>query len=205
MDRRTFLCGGAAAAAVVLAGTGGFVGAATGDGQIVNPPAPDITGGKALMACLQNRRTNRALGREDLDPARLSNVLWAAWGINRTDGRHVIPTARNRRDVVVYAVRGDGVWEYLPADNAIKRVINGDQRGLFDGAGLILLYAAPADARFAGMHVGSMYQNVGLYCASAGLANCVKHSRHNALDAQLPLPQGWMVYITQSVAEPAAV
>ncbi|MBO4683994.1 MAG: nitroreductase family protein [Desulfovibrio sp.] len=200
MDRRDFLRAGAtvAAAAVVFPG----LAYAGGERTTVALQKPDMAGGKPLMACLAERRTNRDLGREDVDLPTLSALLWAAWGINRENGKHVVPTAMNKQHVAVYAVRGDGVWEYLPKEHAIARVLEGDRRGLFDGSGLVLLYAAPGDDRFAGMHVGSMYQNVGLCCASAGLANCVKYQKHDALDSELPLPKGWMTYISQSVARP---
>ena len=74
-----------------------------------------------------------------------------------------------------------------------------------DGSGLILLYCGPKDERgFAAMHAGSMYQNVGLMCASLGLANCVKWQKHDALDRELPLPKGWQTFITHSIGKPAA-
>ncbi|MCR5562665.1 MAG: nitroreductase family protein [Desulfovibrio sp.] len=200
MNRRDFLCAGAtvAAAAMVLPGLA-FAG---GERTTVALQRPDTAGGKPLMTCLAERRTNRDLGREDVDLPTLGALLWAAWGINRENGRHVVPTAMNKQQVAVYAVRGDGVWEYLPKEHAIARVLEGDRRSLFDGSGLVLLYAAPREDRFAGMHVGSMYQNVGLCCASTGLANCVKFQKRDALDSELPLPKGWMTYISQSVARP---
>ncbi|MBQ9407152.1 MAG: nitroreductase family protein [Desulfovibrio sp.] len=201
MNRRDFLQGVTFAAAATMTAAGPVF--AAGDGQRHALPKPDVTQGRPLMACLAARRSNRALGREDLDWPTLGALLWAAWGINRDNGRHVIPTAMDRRQLAVFAVRGDGVWEYLPKEHAIKRVLDGDRRGRFDASGLVLLYAAPGNDRFAPMHVGSMYQNVGLYCASVGLASCVKYQQHEALDAELPLPAGWMTYITQSVAHPA--
>ena len=202
MNRREFLHVGAAVATVVLTVPHGLA-VASGDGKIITLPKPETKGGKPLMTCLQERHTDRNLGREDIDLPVLSNPVWAAWGINRSNGKHVLPTAMNKRQAMVFAVRSDGVWEYLPQEHAMKRVVDGDRRSSFDGAGLVLLYAAPSEDHFAAMHVGSMYQNVGLYCASAGLANCVKYQRHDALDTELPLPKGWKTYITQSVAKPS--
>lgn len=201
MNWRKILHVGALAATVTMTALHGLA-TASGDGQTITLPQ-SAGGGKPLMACLKERRTNRNLGRDDLDLPTMGNLLWAAWGINRSDGKHVIPTALNRRQIMVFAVRGDGVWQYLPQEHSMKRVLDGDRRSRFDGAGLVLLYAAPAEDCFAAMHVGSMYQNVGLYCASAGLANCVKYQKHDVLDAELPLPKGWKTYITQSVAKPS--
>ncbi len=196
MERRTFLVAGAATLAMTF-----FDGIRPvyARGQIVELPAPLMTGGKPLLDCLKERHTNRKLDGADITLEHLSTLLWAAWGINRSDGRHVVPTARNQQRVQVYAVLADGVWQYLPEKNSIKKVLDGDQRKRFDGSSLILLYAAPKDDMFAGMHVGSMYQNVGLYCASMNVANCVKRTNHDQLDSELPLPKNWAVYIAHSL------
>lgn len=204
MDRRTFL---SSAAALVIAGasTAQAAGPAKGDGdgRIIELPKPDLKGGKPLMECLSLRRTSRTFTDAELSPELLSGLLWSAWGINRENGKHVIPTAMNYQKLIAFAVRGDGVWQYLPEKNAVKRVIAGDQRSRFDHSGCILLYCVPDDDPFGAMHCGSAYQGVGLYCASKGLANCVKWQHHDALDGQLPLPSGWKVAITQSCSLPA--
>ena len=196
MERRSFLVAGTATLAMAL-----FDGVEPvyARGQVVDLPAPMTSGGKALLQCMKERRTNRKLDGADLRLEQLSTLLWTAWGVNRADGRHVVPTARNEQRVQVYAVLADGVWQYQPEKNAIKKVLDGDQRKRFDGSTLILLYAGPKDDIFAGMHVGSMYQNVGLYCASEGLANCVKYTKHDLLDKELPLPKNWTVYIAHSL------
>ncbi len=197
MDRRDFLRKGTALAAAAFMGPGI---AFAGGGTVVALPRPDAGSGKPLMACLAGRRSSHVLGRGDVGLPDLGALLWAAWGVNRDDGKHVVPTAMNKQQAMVFAVRGDGVWEYLPGGHAMKKVLEGDRRRSFDGAGLVLLYAAAEKDRFSAMHVGSMYQNAGLYCASAGLDNCVKFQKHDALDAELPLPAGWATFITQSVA-----
>ncbi|MBO4317722.1 MAG: nitroreductase family protein, partial [Mailhella sp.] len=191
------ITGAACAAAAVMAP--GMVFSDEG-GTVVQLPKPDLEGGKPLMACLALRRADHAPGKGEVDLPDLGALLWAAWGVNREDGKHVVPTAMNKQQVTVFAVRGDGVWEYMPAEHAMKKVLDGDRRASFDKSGLVLLYAAPVKDRFSAMHVGSMYQNVGLYCASAGLENCVKYQKHEALDKELPLPAGWETLITQSVA-----
>ena len=196
MNRRTFLGLGGALVALSLIDQPPM---ALASGQVVRLPAPDFQGGMSLMECLQKRHTDRNLGSEDFTLSELSNILWAAYGVNRPDGRHVIPTARNQQKVMLFVVLGDGVWKYLAEKNSIEKMLDGDRRKNFDGSSLILLYAAPGDDIFGGMHVGSMYQNVGLYCASKGYPNCVKYTHHDALDRVMPLPSGWKVLITQSV------
>ena len=199
MNRREFLITGAACAAATTI-VPGFVFADDNDGTIALPK-PDINGGKPLMTCLAQRRSNHVLAQGDVDLQNLGSLLWAAWGVNRNNGMHVIPTALNKQQVLVFAARSDGVWQYLPDTHAMKKVLKGDRRHSFDGAGLVLLYAGPSNDVYAPMHIGSMYQNVGLYCASAGLDNCVKGQKHDALDAELPLPSGWQTYISHSIAQ----
>ncbi len=170
------------------------------ESRLVQLPAPDRNGGKPLMACMNARRSTHAPGRKDLSLDDLSAVLWAAFGINSESGKHVVPTAMNRQQLQVYAVLGNGVWLYDPKSHALRQVLAGDRRSSFDNSGCILLYAAPDSDRFAGMHVGSMYQNVGLCCADRGIKNCVKHQKHDVLDAELPLPEGWSVQIGHSLS-----
>lgn len=68
------------------------------------------------------------------------------------------------------------------------------------GGSLTLLYAAPASSPWSGMHVGSLYQNAGLYCASAGLGSYVHASGPGApWRGNCPCPKGWRVLIVQTV------
>ena len=125
----------------------------------------------------------------------VSNILWAACGVNREDGRLTVPTAMNRQLIAVYAVLPDGVYRYDAAKNALEQVLAGDYLKLYaNGAPLVLLHAAKESDRYSPFHVGSMYENVALYCASAGLANVMKAQETNRLDGSLPLPEGWKVY-----------
>lgn len=199
MDRREFIYTSAIATAGILVGTN--ANAASQKGNIIKLPKPNLKNDKPLMQCLKHRESNRNLSNKELDLNILSAILWAAWGVNRDNGKHVVPTANNKQQIVVYAVRGDGTWEYNPKDHSIKCVIEGDMRNKFDNSGLIILYAAPQNDKFAPLHVGSMYQNVGLMCASLNLANCVKHTKHDALDKELNLPQDYRSYIAHSIAE----
>ncbi len=166
-------------------------------------PKPDSAGGKPLMQALAERKATRSFSDKPVSEQDLSNLLWAAWGVNRPDkGLHTAPTARNSQALAVYAVMESGVWLYEPKEHALSRALDKDVRSKFGNPPLVLLYAAPKDDRFAGMHVGSLYQNTGLYCASAGLGSVVKASGTDALDGELKLPDGYMVYIVQPVGWP---
>ena len=171
------------------------------DGKVVSLPPVDKKGGKPLMQCLMMRRSDHMPGSGELSQAELGGLLFSALGVTSEDGKFVVPTGLNKRKLALYAVLKDGVWQYLPQKHAIQRVLMGDHRARFDGSACILLYAAPSDEKFSALHVGSMYQNAGLFCASAGLKNCVKYQRCRSLDNELPLPEGWETFISQSVAK----
>ncbi|SDF82902.1 nitroreductase family protein [Desulfovibrio legallii] len=173
--------------------------AADGAAPRLELPAPDKSGGLPLMQALAQRRsTKRGFSGAPLPPQQLSDLLWATWGVNRADGRRTAPSAMNRQEVEVFVALPDGVWRYDPA-HILVRVLEGDKRGAMGGGSLTLLYAAPAASQWSGMHVGSLYQNAGLYCASVGLGSYVHASGLHALDGQLPLPEGWRVLIVQTV------
>ena len=164
-------------------------------------PAPEIQGGMPLMKALSARSANRAFGTQPLSEQHLSNLLWAAWGINRPDGRRTVPTAMNRQQVLVFIALESGVWQYQPKEHALSLAVSKDMRTTYKAPATVLL-AAPVNDEFAGMHVGSIYQNIGLYCASAGLHNVVKASGRDALANDLPLPDGYKVLIVHSVGLP---
>ena len=162
-------------------------------------PAPNKTGGMPLMQALNARRSTKTnYSGAALSAQQLSDLLWATWGANREDGRRTAPTAMNRQDVRVYVALENGVWQY-DAGHALIKVLVGDWRGQMGGGSLTLLYAIPQANEWGGAHVGSLYQNAGLYCASAGLGNFVHVSGLHALDGKLPLPDGWKIFIIQTV------
>ena len=162
-------------------------------------PAPTKSGGMPLMQALNERHSSKmSYSGAALSPQQLSDLLWATWGVNRADGRRTAPTAMNRQDVRLYVALENGVWLY-DADNALIKVLEGDWRGQMGGGSLTLVYAIPQANEWGGAHVGSLYQNAGLYCASAGLGNFVHVSGLHALDGKLPLPDGWKIFIIQTI------
>lgn len=191
------LCGALAALPVC---TKAAAGSESGAARMVLP-APDKSGGKPLMQALALRASNRSISRQPLPERDLSNILWAAWGVNRPDGRRTVPTARNTQAVALYAAKADGVWRYEGERHELVKVLEADLRDSFGGVPLTLIYAAE-EGPYAGMHVGSMYQNAGLYCASAGLANVVKGTGVSELRGRLPLPPKYSVLIIQLVGLP---
>ncbi len=176
--------------------------AADGGAKRIALPKPETTGGIPLMEALSKRAANRSFLDKPLSEQVLSNLLWATWGVNRPDGRRTAPTARNSQAIQVYAALESGIWLYDGAKNELFLALAEDTRAKFGGAPLTLLYAAPADQQASGMHAGSLYQNAGLFCASVGLANVVKTTGINALDGSLKLPDGYRIFVVQSIGWP---
>jgi hypothetical protein len=194
----------AAALAALLLFSFPFAGeapAAAADNAVITLPPPDKSGGMPLMKALNERKSGRAFSGQALSRQDLSNLLWAAFGVNRQDGRRTAPTAKNSQEAAVYAAMGTGVWRYDGATHTLTKVSSRDTVKDFGGAPLTLVYAAPEGLHGA-MHLGSIYQNVGLYCASAGLANVVKATGVDVLQNDLKLPEGYKILIVQSVGQP---
>jgi SagB-type dehydrogenase family enzyme len=159
--------------------------------DVTELPAPQMAGGKPLLDCLRARQSARDFGAEKLSAQVLSNLLWAADGINRSDsGKRTAPSAVNWQDIDVYAATADGLFLYLPKEHALQKVLAEDVRAATGSqdfvkvAPLNLVYVSDytklqrgtdEDKRFySGAHTGFISQNVYLYCASEGLITVVR-------------------------------
>ena len=170
--------------------------------QTMQLPAPDKEGGMPLMQALAERKSTKSFSDKAVSAQDLSNLLWAAWGVNRPDGRRTAPTARNTQAVEVYAVLESGVWRYDGPKHLLEQVLSGDLRAKVGGAPVTLLFAAPADDKWAGVHIGSIYQNAGLYCASAKMACVVRVNGADGLKDSLAPPKDYRVHIAMAVGWP---
>lgn len=171
-------------------------------------PQPRTDGGMPLMQALMARKSTRSFADRQIEPQVLADMLWAAFGINRPDGKRTAPTAMNRQDMDVYVLKKDGAFRYDAVENALIPVSDKDLRDInaqpfAKKAPVTLLYVAQ-NGKFAGMHAGSLYQNVGLFCASAGLNNVVRGGKDNdEMTKALNLSDGKQVIVSQVVGYPA--
>ena len=146
-------------------------------------PAPAKTGGMPLMQALAERKTVREYKPGELDAATLSELLYAANGVNRPDGKRTIPTAMNKQDLEVYVALPGAAYHYDAKENKLVRIDAGDFRAdlimnknMAKNAACILVYASDStkfpnenDKKYPAIHVGEASQDVYLYCASKGL------------------------------------
>ena len=73
-------------------------------------PQPELDGGKPLMQALKDRQSSRKYRNGNISHQTLSNLLWAAFGINRPDsGKRTAPSALNRQEIDVYVAGAQGL------------------------------------------------------------------------------------------------
>src|SRR5512143_116562 len=106
----------------------GLTGLPAQDSKLIPLPKPQVTGGKPVMQVLNERMTRREFSPEKLPQQVLANLLWAAWGVNRSDGRRTAPSASNRQEMEVYAVMADGVFLYDAKAHALLLHLKEDLR-----------------------------------------------------------------------------
>lgn len=181
-----------------------------------------MDGGAPLMSAFRARHSTREYSDRPLSPQILSDLLWAAFGINRpTSGDRTAPYWRHVMVMDIYAAMADGVWLYDPKRHALAPYLDADLRaatGLQDFVGrapLNLVYVAhgermtdisPENRRlYASVDAGFIGQNVYLYCASEGLATVFRGAvDYPKLARAMKLPEGQFVTFAQTVGYPKA-
>ncbi len=185
--------------------------------QVVTLLPPQRVNGKSIMECLHLRKSTKSFEfGKVLSAQQLSNILFAAGGINRANGKLTIPTARNLQNQSVYAVLpGQGIYLYIPRQHSLQLIRQGDfmdkigRQSYHKDASLILIYvsnmpaiggSAEVQASASGTHAGAAAQNVYLYAASEGLGSviCGNFDGRHLFDL-LKLTDGKKVFYIQPV------
>ena len=157
---------------------------------------PDLGRPAPLMQALKERRSVREYDARPLTLRQLSELLWAANGVNRDDGKRTSPAAVNQQLVDIYVVLPVGAFLYDAPGARLLPVAGGDIRKLAGRQEFVttapanLVYVAdparfksrpggpatPDDEKlnWSRIAVGAMAQNVGLYCAAEKLGNVVR-------------------------------
>ena len=166
--------------------------------EVIKLPDPQKDGGMPLMKALSLRKSTRG----DFGPAvkltmqQMSNLLWAADGINRPGSNHrTAPSAVDWQNIDIYVTTADGLFLYDAQQHALKVLGKEDVRAVagsqpfVPGAPVNLIYVAdfakakgfgpdaeimPTAETWSFAGTGAIVQNVYLWCASEGLACIVR-------------------------------
>ena len=185
------------------------------EAQNITLPTPQITNGKTLSYCLQNRKSDREFSKAKLSNQQISNVLWAAYGYNRTNKR-TAPSAMNCQEFLLYVFLPEGVYVWNDKTNVLTLIKKGDMRasaGKQDyvaDASMNIVYVADyskmssidASGRdnMAYADCGFIAQNVYLYCASENMGCVIRgYVDKEMLGKLLQLNANQKVILAQSI------
>jgi SagB-type dehydrogenase family enzyme len=149
-------------------------------------PKPEISGGKPLMIALRDRQTTRDFNTTELSMQQISNLLWAANGINRPlKGKHTAPSSRNKQEIDIYVAMKSGVYLFNADKHELNKISDEDVRlsigeqkfhkvvplELILVADYSKVEKADEDQRrTSAINSGYISQNIYLFCASENLA-----------------------------------
>jgi len=185
----------------------------------VQLPRPQTDIGRPLMQVLNDRSSTRTFSPEKLPAQVVSNLLWAAFGVNRPDsGKRTAPSARNWQEIDIYVATADGLYVYDAKAHQLNPVLRDDVRAqtgtqsYVKDAPLNLVYVADLAKTGSGSAERDMYvaadagfiaQNVYLFCASEGLATVVRGSIDRiALSKVMRLRPDQRIILAQTVGYP---
>jgi len=166
-------------------------------GQKVDLPKPNLDKGFSITKSLSLRKS-AASGdfqkAKDLSLSEISELLWAANGVNRqSEGKRTAPSAMNVQEVDVYVLAKTGAYKYNAQNHSLNLAASGDLRALaagsqtdFASAPIILLLVSDvskfphgddASRRNLGsIDAGIVSQNISLLCSGTGLITRVRVS-----------------------------
>lgn len=178
--------------------------------------------GTSMMEAFQNRQSIRSYETKDLSLQDLSDLLWAADGINRPNiGKKTAPSAMNAQDVDIYVCRANGAFLFDAARNTIKPVTSQDIRPLIDGKSpsgspVILLLIGDL-SKFRGytpnsknmenltnmscMDVGIVSQNISIFCAGTDLGTVPRAGGmdHQGISKVLKLKESQKIWMNHPI------
>lgn len=158
--------------------------------ETIKLPLVQTDGGKPLMLALKERKTSRSFSEKELPDGVLSELLWAATGVNRPEaGKLTAPTARNMQEIDIYVSMKKGLYLYEPKQHTLKLVLNEDirkatgEQDFVANAPVNLIFVADYSRMdgvgemkefYSAVDTGYISQNVYLYCASKVLGTVAR-------------------------------
>ena len=181
---------------------------------------PQVDKGRPLMQVLKDRSSSRSFSKENLPLQVMSNLLWAAFGVNRPEtGKRTAPSAVNWQEIDIYVATSDGLYVYDAKAHMLKPILSKDIRAMtgrqdfVKDAPVNLIYVADYSRvgtstkedndLYSAADTGFIGQNVYLYCASEGLVTVVRGSiDRQALAQVMKLRPDQKIILAQSVGYP---
>jgi nitroreductase len=188
--------------------------------KVLELPKPRTAGGRPLMEVLRDRKSTREFSKKEIPLQVLSDMLWAAWGVNRHEsGKRTAPSAVNWQEIDMYVATAKGLHVYNALEHSLIQVFSEDIRGLtgmqdfVKDAPVNFIFVADysrmgsrpekdkdfysaADAAF-------ISQNVYLFCSSEGLGTVVRGALDRAkLAKKMKLSSEQKIILAQSVGYP---
>jgi SagB-type dehydrogenase family enzyme len=158
--------------------------------ETIKLPEPQKTGGMSIMEALNNRQSQRSYSSRELTQQQMSNLLWAAYGINRPNGYRTAPSARTAHQFDIYIIKNDGWYLYDAQQHAMLKMgsenlqEHAGTQDFVQTAPVNLVFVVDYDKMesfddkmkvfYSATDVGYISQNVYLYCAAEGLATIVR-------------------------------
>ncbi|MCD8264007.1 MAG: nitroreductase family protein [Tannerellaceae bacterium] len=200
--------------------------------KLINLPTPAYVGGLSIQEAFAHRRSfSGGIDSRKLSEQQISNLLWAANGINRPDGYRTAPSAVGAMDIDIYILMEKVVWIYQPATHGLSWIADGDYR-IAAGGGQdfvnevpVVLLLVSDTSRFdptimraretgmdlssrvdqwAAMDAGIVSQNIGLFCAGNGLATITRAMMdQDQLRRVLKLTDRQLLLLNNAVGYPA--
>lgn len=189
--------------------------------QIITLPDPVKEGGKPLLEALNERHSSRSFSNESITEHTLSNLLWAAFGVNRTvQKKRTAPSAWNMQEIDIYVAMEKGLYLFDAFSNSLKLINNEDVRELtgvqpfVKNAPVNLVYVVnesklsgdspETKTVFSAVSAGAIIQNVYLYCASERLVTVARGLIPKKDFADVAnLKDSSLIIMAQSVGYPA--
>jgi SagB-type dehydrogenase family enzyme len=190
------------------------------DIKYIQLPSPQTDDGKTLMQALRDRKSVREFSSKELSLQVISDMLWAANGINRPDSEHrTAPSAMNMQEIDIYVAKADGLYLFEPKKNLLIPILAEDIRAITGKQSFVkdapvnLIYVANLSKMknmstsnmdfYAAADTGFVSENVYLFCASRGLATVVRGLiDKKALTKVMKLRSDQKIILAQTVGYP---
>lgn len=174
--------------------------------NVIKLNKPDMERSVSLMCALAGRKSTRSFNNKPLETQDLSDLLWAANGINRPETKgHTASNSLGKQEIRIYACTSQGTCLYCPVEHSLIPVtetnlipaLAGGQEFVLNAPVILLLVAdvsvfdgvpEPMRSTLAPLDTGIISQNIALFCAANGLDTVARGTMNQeVLKAELKL------------------